>query len=264
MKDSLFKTIAVSTMVCLVCALCVSTAEDYLRPYRMKNAEVDKLRNILVAAGLIEPGAGLSGTQVEEMFKTNITPVVVDLETGEVVKDVPPETLDVDKDSKDPQKGIAISAAEDVARIKRRPKQAVIYEYREDGKLKTIVFPIKGSGLWSIMYGFVSLEPDYDTVAGINFYKHGETAGLGAEISNPKWQALWENKKLFDDDGNLVIDVVRNGAVSEDPEKAVHQIDGIAGSTLTSRGVSNTVHYWLGENGYGHYIDAQKAKNQNK
>ena len=45
------------------------------------------------------------------------------------------------------------------------------------------------------MYGYISLENDFNTVAGIEFYQHKETPGLGAEVDNPKWKSLWPGKQ---------------------------------------------------------------------
>ena len=36
--------------------------------------------------------------------------------------------------------------------------------------------------------------------------------------------------------------------------QGVYQVDGLAGATLTSRGVSNLLRYWAGENGFGPFL----------
>ena len=48
-----------------------------------------------------------------------------------------------------------------------------------------------------ILYGYLAIEGDFNTVAGLEFYEHKETPGLGAEIDNPKWKALWKGKKYI-------------------------------------------------------------------
>ena len=87
-------------------------------------------------------------------------------------------------------------------------------------------------------------------VRGITYYQHGETPVLGGEVDNPTWKAQWPGKHMLGADGQPVIEVVKNGNV-RDPSR---QVDGISGSTLTSRGVSDTVKTWLGDEGYGPWM----------
>ncbi|MGL6227290.1 MAG: Na(+)-translocating NADH-quinone reductase subunit C [Thermoguttaceae bacterium] len=264
MKDSLFKTIAVAAGICLVCSVFVSITAVLLRPIQEQNSKLDKKKNILVAAGLVDPNKTPSAAEIESLFSERMIPVVVDLQTGSVLKDVDPGSVDPKKDVKSEELSRSIETKKDIAQIKRGPNRAVVYELLENGERKKLIFPIYGKGLWSTMYGFVALEPDLNTVSSINFYDHGETPGLGGEIANPRWQHGWTNKEIFQP-GDITpqIDVVRAGGVdTANPQKAKHQVDGIAGATLTGRGVAGTVRFWLGENGFGPYIQQQKsAKN---
>jgi Na+-transporting NADH:ubiquinone oxidoreductase subunit C len=91
------------------------------------------------------------------------------------------------------------------------------------------------------------------TVRGLTFYEHGETPGLGGEVDNPRWKKSWKGKQAFDDAWNVKMTVIKGKVIPEKPE-AIHQVDGLAGSTLTTRGVDNLVKYWLGANGYGPYL----------
>lgn len=258
MKDSLFKTISVAVGICLVCSVLVSTAAVVLKPYQVKNKELDKNRNILIAAGLIGPKEKVSASKLDELFASSIRPKVVNLEIGEIEADEDYTKIDERRAVGDPALRSKIDSKADLAGIKYRPNKTVIYECYEGEELKGIVFPFYGKGLWSTMYGFITLEPDYETVVGITYYEHGETPGLGGEIVNPKWQALWVGKKVYGEESAVPkIEVVRNGMV--DPENEEYEIDGIAGSTLTCRGVNNSVHYWLGQNGFGPFIEKMKA-----
>lgn len=257
MKDSVFKTIAVTIAVCFVCSVLVATSAVVLKPYQERNKQIDKKRNILVAAGLLEPkGPSVTQDKIDELFEAQIKAVVLDLETGEIVTDAEPSKIDEKAEMKDENQSTAIPSSEDIAGIGRKPNLAVIYQVEKDGKLDRIIFPIVGKGLWSTMYGFAVLRSDYNTIATVLFYDHGETAGLGGEISNPKWQAHWEDKLLYNDKGEMVR-VIR-GSVDPSNPRADIQVDGIGGSTLTGNGVTNTVHYWLGANGFGPYIEKQK------
>jgi Na+-transporting NADH:ubiquinone oxidoreductase subunit C len=120
---------------------------------------------------------------------------------------------------------------------------------REEGDISKIVLPVHGYGLWSTLYGFISLEGDMSTVSGITFYEHGETAGLGGEVDNPAWKAIWQGKSLYRN--NEVALSVLKGAIPPGSANADYEIDGLSGATLTSRGVHNIVAYWMGDEGFG-------------
>ena len=105
------------------------------------------------------------------------------------------------------------------------------------------------------MYGFISLEPDGNTVSDITFYEHGETPGLGDQIAKPGWRALWQDKRIYDESGALRIEVVK-GRVPAGDLLAAYRIDGISGATLTGNGVTHLIRYWLGDHGYGPYLRA--------
>jgi Na+-transporting NADH:ubiquinone oxidoreductase subunit C len=98
-------------------------------------------------------------------------------------------------------------------------------------------------------YG-LALADDLKTVKGFTFYEHAETPGLGGEVDNERWKKSWNGKQAFDTEGNLKLRVIK-GIVDISRPEAQHQIDGLSGATLTSRGVDNLVSFWLGENGYG-------------
>ena len=117
-----------------------------------------------------------------------------------------------------------------------------------------LILPVYGKGLWSTMYGLLALKRDLRTVAGLTFYQHGETPGLGGEIDNPDWQAKWHGKQALDANGRVIIDVIK-GQVDATGADAYHQVDGLAGATLTSKGVENLLHYWLGRDGYGPLLE---------
>jgi Na+-transporting NADH:ubiquinone oxidoreductase subunit C len=121
-----------------------------------------------------------------------------------------------------------------------------------------VVIPVEGKGLWSTLYGFLALDKDVNTIKGLTFYQHAETPGLGGEVDNPKWKALWPGRKAFGDDGQPKIAVIKGqaGPVAEDP----YQVDGLSGATITARGVSHLVQFWLGTNGFGPYLKQFKER----
>jgi Na+-transporting NADH:ubiquinone oxidoreductase subunit C len=123
--------------------------------------------------------------------------------------------------------------------------------------LEKVILPIKGYGLWSTLYGFIALESDLKTVAGIGFYEHTETPGLGGEVDNPKWKSSWVGKQAYSDDA-LVLEVLK-GKVDVSRDGAESKIDGLAGATLTTKGVDNLVKYWLGDQGFKPFIENLKT-----
>ena len=128
----------------------------------------------------------------------------------------------------------------------------MVYLVETDGQLNKIILPVRGYGLWSTLHGYLALEKDGQTVAGLGFYQHTETPGLGGEVDNPRWKALWPGKKVYKD-GNVEIQLVK-GSVDPASDSADYQIDGLAGATLTSNGVTNLVQFWLGEQGFQKFL----------
>ena len=255
-KESTVRTLIVALLVCLVCSVFVAGAAVALRPTQLENRQLDKQRSILAIAGLGE--AGRSGAEVKVLYKERIVAKLVNLETGKFSDEFDPNTFDPLVAAKDPQLSDALPPEQDIASIKRREKYSVVYIVETEGELDTLVLPVRGYGLWSTLYGFLALQEDLNTVAGLGFYQHGETPGLGGEVDNPKWRSLWEGKELYNEDGELAIQIVKGGVDPQSP-KADHQVDALAGATLTSNGVNNLLHFWLGENGFGPFIANLRA-----
>jgi Na+-transporting NADH:ubiquinone oxidoreductase subunit C len=244
MKGETGKTLLVAFLLCIVCSVLVSTAAVKLKPLQEANKKLDVKKNLLVAAGMVKPSA--TKEEIDSAY-SNVTPMLIDLATGDVAEgDI--ENYDQKKAAKDPKQNLMIERADDFGGIKMRAKVAKAYLVKESGETKMIVLPVHGKGLWSTMYGFLVLEPSTTTVKGIGYYAHGETPGLGGEIDNPTWKASWAGKKVLDENFKPVLTVVKGAAKTET------EIDGLSGATLTANGVSGTIKYWLGENGFGPFL----------
>ena len=250
-NESVTKTFAVALTLCIVCAVVVSSAAVSLRPAQEANKLLDLKTNILASAGLLE-----KGVDVETQFE-KISIKLVDMTSGRYTNEIDAESYDQRKAASDPALSVALSASEDIAKIKRRANLAKVYVVENAQGLEKVILPIKGYGLWSTLYGFIALESDLKTVAGIGFYEHTETPGLGGEVDNPKWKASWVGKLAYDSEG-LALQVIK-GKVDMAREGADSQIDGLAGATLTTKGVDNLVKYWLGEQGFKPFIDNLKT-----
>jgi Na+-transporting NADH:ubiquinone oxidoreductase subunit C len=148
----------------------------------------------------------------------------------------------------------------DFASVGRRAKYAPVFRVKREGGngIEAVILPVHGYGLWSTLYGFLALDLDLNTIRGLTFYEHGETPGLGGEVDNPRWKHLWVGKKAFDENGDLRIAVIK-GQVNPSAPAAKYEVDGISGATLTSRGVSNLIRFWLGDEGFGPYLDRLRA-----
>ena len=255
-KESTVRTLTVAVLVCLVCSVFVAGAAIALKPTQVENRLLDKQRSILAIAGLGE--AGMSAAKVKELFNSTITAKLVDLESGKFSDAHNPITFDPLKASKDPSLSSVLKGSDDIAGIKRQERFSTVYMVEKDGQVETLILPVRGYGLWSTLHGFIAVKGDLNTVVGMGFYQHGETPGLGGEVDNPKWKGQWPGKTLFDDNGELAVEVVK-GSVDPQGPKAAHQVDGLAGATLTGKGVDNLLKFWLGQNGFGPFIANLRA-----
>ena len=251
-NDSTSKTLIVAFSLCIVCSIIVSAAAVLLKPAQEANKIQDLKRNVLAAAGMYD-----DSVSVDEQFK-QISTRIVDLRTGKFTDDVNAEDYDQRKAAKDPAASDALTSAQDLAKVARREHYAIIYLVEDaGGDIDKIILPIRGYGLWSTLYGFIALESDGDTVAGLGFYEHGETPGLGGEVDNPRWKSRWPGKQVYRD-GEVAIGLIK-GAVDPANANASWEVDGLAGATLTARGVTNLVHFWLGENGFEPFLNNLKS-----
>ncbi len=253
-RDSVGHTLAVAGILCGVCSLLVSAAAVGLRPLQLRNKEEARQKNILELTGLYRDDLAVG--EAFQQFDTK----VVDLKTGKFVsvEQIDPTTYDQRRAAKDPELSEPVPSESDVAGIRRRERYSIVYFARKDDRVDQVVMPMYGSGLWSTMYGFLSLDADGTTIRGLTFYEHGETPGLGAEVDNPKWKKLWVGKRAFDEEGRLEIEVIK-GTVDTKAEGAEFQVDGLSGATITAKGVTKMLQYWLGPDGYGPFLEQLKA-----
>ncbi len=255
-RDSTLGTIVTAAILCVVCSVVVSASAVGLKSFQEVNKKKFQQRNILEAAGYTRDEINEKG--IDELFKS-IETQLINLETGELAADIDESKYDQKAAAKDPtfELSMEIPGDKQTFGFKQHEKYGRIYLMKEGDSLKKVILPIYGKGLWSTLYGFISLESDLNTVAGITFYEHKETPGLGGEVDNPKWKALWPGKLVRDGGEEVSIEIIKGQVVEGSPE-ASHQIDGLSGATITSRGVSDALIYWLGD-GYGPFLDKLKG-----
>lgn len=246
-KESLGKTIGVVVAVCLVCSIVVSGAAVGLRSLQQTNAALDKKSNILNAAGLYE--MGMSNNVIESTYSERVEQRYVNLEEGTFVE-APAPDYDMYKAAKQTEYSTKVTNSN--VGFQRRPNVASVYLVRDNaGDVSRIILPVHGSGLWDLMYGFLAIDADGQTVRELIYYQQKETPGLGGEVQNPAWQDKWDGKELYEN-GEVAIRVVKNANPSNP-----HTIDALSGATLTSNGVENTIRYWVGEQGFGQFLKNQ-------
>ena len=252
MQHSVQYNLWFAAVVSVVCAVFVSWAAVSLKDRQDVNAALDKQRNVLIAAGLANDEEKLSREEIEKRFEP-IRQVLIDLETGEEVDGIDPMTFDYRRAALDPSTSRA--APDNRSRVQRLAYNALVYQLQDgSGATQTLILPIEGYGLWGTLYGFLALDgSDLNTIRGITYYEHKETPGLGGEVDNPTWKARWDGRLAFDDQLDPKVTVIKGPAGP--PSEKPFEVDGLSGATITSRGVTNMIHFWLAENGFGPYLD---------
>lgn len=212
-NSNTYTFIYAAIMVVLVAAILASVAMA-LKDRQNKNIEVEKKQNILASVNISS-----TTSDAEKIYAEKIKNQYVINTKGEVVEGEDAFLIDIRKEKSK----------------KAEEKLLPVFECQTENGLKYI-FPMRGSGLWGPVWGFVSLNEDMNTIYGANFDHQGETPGLGAEISTTWFQESFKGKRIFDDTGNL-ISITITKAGQEAPE--AHSVDGISGGTITSKGLEN-------------------------
>jgi Na+-transporting NADH:ubiquinone oxidoreductase subunit D len=195
--DSTRYTVLFAAGVSVVCALLVATAAVGLRSRQEANALLYKQKNVLLAASLVQPGERRSAAELQTIFDQRIQVRVVDLQSGRLVPEDQFDAKGYDQRKARNDPALSRAAAPNDAQIMRLPKYGTVYQVAgPGGQIEQMVLPIEGMGMWGTVYGFLALDRDANTVRGLTFYEQKETPGLGGEIANPKWQALWVGREL--------------------------------------------------------------------
>ncbi len=244
-NDDRVKVFGVAVLVAFACAVIVSTTAVMLKPIQDAHVEAERAARM---ARMLDTLPGMREV-MEEAGVDSLETRIVDLSTGAFVTDIDAASYDAEAAANDPEQSTVIPANEDVAGLRRRANYAPVYLLERDGELLLIVLPVSGAGYQSTIQAMLALEPDLTTIAALTITEQGETPGLGARIEEQVWQELWLGKQIADETGQIVISVVRGTA------SGPHQVDGISGATVTSNGIANMLRYWLGDHGYGTFLD---------
>ena len=217
-------------IVTLVLGTMLSFTKDSVKSLQDQNLKADVQKTILRSLNF-EENLLESNESIEQTFKNYIDAKCVNVE-GEIVE-CNIEEVDIEKNE----------------------ETLPIYIRMNNEEIEGIALPIAGKGLWSTIFGYIALNPDTDSVLGIQFYKHGETPGLGGEVEK-KWftdnfvnhpikesngEITYVPKKIRNENGKIIsISVIKGGVdYSSSNKSAIHQVDGISGATVTADGVSD-------------------------
>ena len=232
-NDDRVKTFGVAALVAVCSAIVVSTASVLLEPLQEANLAAERQARM---ASMLDEVPGLRDLMAETGVN-ELEPRTVNLEEGTFAE---PGTDGVP---------VPLPPEADIAGLGERSSHATVYVVESGGELALVVLPVAGRGYQSTIRALLALEGDLRTVAALTILEQGDTPGLGAEIQTPRWQALWPGKEVADEDGDIVISVVRGQA------SGPYEVDGITGATRTSNGVQNMLRFWLGDWGYGPFLD---------
>lgn len=214
-------TLIFMSIVAISCSLLLSATETLLGPRKAYNRTLEQRQNILKAMGILKPG--MDARQVDAIF-TNIKAIAVN-EQGAILDGVD---------------GTTIKYADELKKTDSSSRRYPVFILQKNGRPAAYAFPILGKGLWSMLYGYLALNPDLKTICGLTFYKQEETPGLGAEIEKDWFQAQFKGKSIYTAAGKLVgIRVIKGKAINICPnaEALSHTVDGISGATITSSAV---------------------------
>ncbi len=266
MRETVLKIFTVVFLVSLFCSLLVTSAATLLKPYQEVNRRLERIVYLLKAAGI-----EATREDALALFEAHVQPALVDLQEDRLVEasrlGIDPVTFSFERESRKPDLRVAISPewARKIG-FRYRPRVMPIFFVSLDPRrppseerFDRLVLYLVGKGLWSTLHGFLALENDLRTIYTITFFQHRETPGLGGEIDNRRWQALWRGKLAYDRRGEVAISVIK-GRVDPTSPKAPYLVDGLTGATLTTRGVNHMVRYWLGRGGYGGYLQKLRER----
>lgn len=105
--------------------------------------------------------------------------------------------------------------------------------YGEDNRtIAGYAFPVSGPGFWGPVYGMVAVDPSGTEILGVAFYKHSETPGLGARITEDWFTKQFRGLPLRPETSRKIFYLKSAGT-----PQAENELDAVTGATGTSRAV---------------------------
>ncbi|MCI0523581.1 MAG: NADH:ubiquinone reductase (Na(+)-transporting) subunit C [Bacteroidales bacterium] len=213
MKDFSNRYIFIFSVVMVVSvAVLLSLTALLLQPRQEKNVEVEKKINILSSINVISTkidAVTLYDKYIRESFVINTD--------GQHIEGVDAFTVSLRAEQKKPLE----------------QQYLPVFTAVMDNGDTLHILPLEGKGLWGPIWGYVALKPDMNTIAGATFDHKGETPGLGAEINTTEFENQFLEKSIYEGGRFVSVAVVKGGADRSDR----HEVDGISGGTITSKGL---------------------------
>jgi Na+-transporting NADH:ubiquinone oxidoreductase subunit C len=226
----------------LIVATVLSVAFAFLKPKQDANVRIEKIMNLLQAAGV-----PVDADNAEAIYDNHlIAEMMLDPETGETTSIYLPEGTfelgDMRAFDVDMKKLVYAQRMYREGKSKENPL-IPLFQIRGTKGDTLFIIPMYGRGLWGPIWGNIAVGTDRNTVEGATFDHKSETPGLGAEINQSDFMNSFTGKKLFDDEGKFTSIRVVKGGVSVLPEsQRAHGVDGISGGTITSDGVTDMLY----------------------
>lgn len=257
-------TFGFAFLICVLCSVILAVAASALKPKQDIEARLDIVKNILSVAGYDDAEIQKKKpTEVIEIYRKNFEAVFLNKDNKPAQRSALEEalmSLGYTQENLTKIEGfevidifnrklhiLASRAGKSVADYD--PGYKLLFLYKPTSAVEAYIVPAEGNGLWGMIYSYVALEPDLNTIKGIRFYKHIETPGLGGECEKPWFTGQYVGKKILDPSGNLVSVGVVKGKVSDSyssAEDLSHHVDGISGATITGKGITTFLKEDLG------------------
>lgn len=243
--------IIVASMM-LFCVLCFAAIAAWFLLIKSNDAQPTNEQQM---AAIIKVAGLASGKEDERamkaLFETRVITRQVNLDSGSL--------LPLSTQQQAQKSCISLTGDQDPAQIRQRCNIASVYLVQNnDHEIQQVILPISGKGAKSMMHAFIALETDGRTVKNLLYYEQNETPLLGARVEDADWLRQWPGKKVLNDNAQPALKVVQESTGPHDD----YTVDGITGATMTSTGVEKSIHFWLGERGYGHFLQRLAVNKQ--
>jgi len=230
-------------MVVVVGSLLAFTASS-LKPNIKENERMERQQNILYAMGINgNESTGditfVSTAEVAEAFKANVSEqIVLEVKDGKLIKEMTRDEFLNSKDQGAGKEPYLIDIKKEQTKAKNGESRYLpLFKGTQEGKT-VYVAPIRGKGLWDAIWGYVALDKEM-VVKGTFFDHAGETPGLGANIKQRYFMDDFYGERLLSEAGvfkGIAVAKGNNDPINNDKED--HEVDALAGATITGDGVS--------------------------
>ena len=233
-NSNLYTFLYASGLVIVVATLLAFVAL-FTKPQQEMNVKIEKMQDILASVGI-----ETTVKNAEDDYNKYITKsMVIDSEGNEV-----------------DGKAFDINLKKEYKKELEERNLPVYQATLKDGSEK-LIFPLRGTGLWGPIWGYISMEDDLNTIFGAVFDHAKETPGLGADINKAWFQDPFKGKTIFDGETFVGINVHKGGkGAAAALGDTNHGVDAISGGTITSKALEDMIKNCMGS--YQVYLKANK------